>query len=153
MSAMNGRPRIGVRLDEIGLDAREPTEPFVHARGVARRRAVGKLDEHRVVASLGGEELGVEGPELAPFGHGLEEELEALARARLNQRADEQAIEERARRIAGERTRRTTEALGVGVDGRRAERQPADLEEGDHPLEVIDLLLGEVRDARTRTRS
>ena len=101
------------------------------------------------MARLGGEELFVKAVKLGvSIRQRGGEELEALARARLDEGPDEQAIDEPGVfAVPRQRRRGATERGGVIVDGRRAETDAATREDGDHALEVLDLFF---RDRRER---
>ncbi len=114
-----------------------------------RRGEDGEVDQLAVVAGLRREELGVEGAHLAlpgPFER-PGEELEALARARLDQRPHEQAIDLRPElRPPGLGRRLAPEPRDVRIDRRGAEGQPARFEEREDAEEVIHLLTREERE-------
>ena len=99
---------------------------------------------------LAREKLFVEGTEVGgtALGQHLDEELEALAGPRLDERADEEPIDDERQIRRREPVHRTAELGGVVVDGRRAETEPASLEEIDDALEMLELL---PRDFRERT--
>ncbi len=84
------------RHDDFGLAFRELVEPSRDARDVAIRRLRREIDEDAEVACLRGEQLVVEALKLGVLlRERRREELESLARSRLDERADEEAIDER----------------------------------------------------------
>ena len=124
----------------------ELLEPLADRRALAHRGAHCEVDEDAVVACLRRQEVApqrVKRGVVAPGG--LRQELEALARARLDQRGDEQAIDERGDgRRPSERAGRAAQRRSVRVDRWRTEGHAPGDEQRHHALEVLDLLAREV---------
>ena len=95
---------------------------------------------------LAGKELLVEVAELggAVRGQRFEEQLEPLAGSRLDERADQQAVDEGRKLGMGERAGRAAQPRGITVDRRRAEGEAASFEEREAAVEMGELLLREL---------
>ena len=151
-SAMDARARGRVAAPRQGahddaLDLGQALEAGDDTRAIAPSGPNGEIDERAIVAGFRGEELTPQGVEVRVLGpRGLGEELKALARAGLDERRDEQPIDERRHAdVARQAVGRATQVGRVGVDRRRAERHVSRSQKGDDALKVIDLFAREVR--------
>ena len=123
--------------EDLVFGERELGQAIAHALG--REVALREPLEQGTVARFRGDERAVQLGELS-IGEMLLEQPEALAGARLDQRGDEQSIEQR---IATRRSGAAEQPLGVGVAFDRAEIASARMEQRDDAREVLELLGGD----------
>src|SRR5690242_10813165 len=87
--AVHPRPR-GLARDDLRLGVEHSVPALLHRR--FRLDLFGKLEERQVMPVLAGPEAAVELAEFGIIDRRFPEELEPLARARLDQAGDEQAV-------------------------------------------------------------